>query len=171
MPAPSETASAAAPGPVRAAPDLVVTLPGHPRGKGRPRSTFIPKSAKTGKGGFISTYTDSETRSYEAMLKYAGEQAMAGRPLFGGALRVRVTALFSVPESWSQKKKREALSGVIRPTGKPDWDNLAKVLDAFNQVVWTDDAQIVDGRVVKAYADKAALEVEIYLLRLRELLL
>jgi hypothetical protein len=107
----------------RIAPDVLITLPGHPRGK--------------------------------------------GRPLFGGPLRVRVTALYAVPGSWSAKKQREALAGIIRPTGKPDWDNLAKVLDAFNQVVWADDAQVVDGRIVKAYSEKALFEVEIYVLNLR----
>lgn len=156
--------------PPKAKPDLVVTLPGHPRGKGRHRTrVIVPKDRS--KAPFATQYPDPETVSYEAMLKYAAEQAMRGRPLYAGALRVRVNALMAVPASWSGKKQREALDGIIRPTGKPDWDNFAKVCDAFNSVVWVDDAQIVDGRVVKAYSQKAGFEIEVYQLRLRQSLL
>ena len=58
-----------------------------------------------------------------------------------------MTALMGVPKSWSNKKRDAALAGTIRPTGKPDWDNFAKMLDAFNEIVWIDDAQIVEGSI------------------------
>lgn len=150
--------------------DLVVHLPGPPRGWGRTGHTIIrPKDPR--KPAFVSVYTDSETRSYQAMLRYAAEQAMAGRALYGGALRVRINALFEVPASTSKKARAEMLSGIIRPTKKPDFDNLAKMVDAFKGVIWTDDVQIVDGRVVKAYAEKPCWEMEVYALRLRPALL
>lgn len=151
-------------------PDLVVILPGPPRGWGRTGHTIIkPKDPL--KPAFVSVYTDAETRSYQAMLTYAAETAMAGRPLYGGALRIRINALFGVPASYTQRRRRDCLSGVERPTKKPDFDNLAKMVDAFKGVIWTDDVQIVDGRVVKAYALKPAFEMELYMLRLHQTLL
>lgn len=146
-------------------PDLVVILPGPPRGWGRTGATVItPKTP--GKKPFVSLYTDKETRSYEAMLRFAAEQAMRGRPLFGGALRIRINALFAVPDSYSGKRRRDCLAGIERPTKAPDFDNIAKMVDAFKGVAWKDDVQIVDGRVVKAYALKPAFEMELYALRL-----
>lgn len=147
-------------------PDLVVILPGPPRGWGRTGATIIqPKNPE--KPAFVSLYTDKETRNYEAMLRFAAEQMMGGRPLFGGALRIRINALFAVPDSYSAKRRRDCLAGIERPTKKPDFDNVAKMVDAFKGVVWTDDVLIVDGRVVKAYALKPAFEMELYALRLQ----
>lgn len=152
------------------APDLVVHLAGPPRGWGRDGHTLIrPKDPK--KPAFISTYTDPQTRSYQAMLKFAAETAMGPRPLYGGALRVRINAIFEVPKSVSQKARGEMLSGIIRPTKKPDFDNLSKMVDAFKGIIWTDDVQIVDGRVVKAYGEKPLWEMEVYALKLRQQLL
>ncbi|SRR5258708_610393 len=143
------------------APDVVVILPGPPRGVGRHRSrVIVPKEAH--KKPFATQYPDPDTESYQAMLRYAAQDAMRGRPLFGGALRVRINALMPVPASWSGRKQADALQGRVRPTGKPDWDNIGKMVDAFNGIVWPDDAQVVDGRVVKAYAEKPQLEFEIY---------
>lgn len=79
-----------------------------------------------------------------------------------GALRVRVTAVFSPSASWSQKKKDEAIGGYVRPTTKPDWENIAKTLDGVNGVVWQDDSQIVEGVVRKFYGDNPGLHVEVW---------
>jgi len=40
------------------------------------------------------------------------------------------------------------------PVGRPDWDNLAKTLDAANGILWHDDSQIVVALVMKLWADK-----------------
>lgn len=156
--------------PRKVPPDLLVHLAGPPRGWGRDGHTLI-KPTNPEKKPFISTYTDPATRSYQAMLKYAAEMAMGGRPLYGGALRVRINAIFAIPVSTTIKAKAEMRSGIIRPTKKPDFDNLAKMVDAFKGIVWTDDVQIVDGRVVKAYGEKPLWEMEVYALRLRTQLL
>lgn len=122
-------------------PLIEITLPGVPQGKGRPRMT------RTGK-----PYTPAKTRAYEAALKLAGRQAMAGRAPLEGPLQVQVVALFPVPPSWTKRKQEEARRGAIRPTVTPDADNLGKAAcDALNKVVWVDDAQVVDLHVVKHY--------------------
>lgn len=47
------------------------------------------------------------------------------------------------------------------PTSKPDPDNIMKGLDALNEVVFRDDKQIVDARVIKSYSERPALRIEI----------
>ncbi len=47
----------------------------------------------------------------------------------------------------------------MRPTVKPDWDNLGKVTDALNGIVWEDDKQVVDGQVIKYYDREPRLEI------------
>lgn len=146
---------------------LSFALAGDPRGKGRPRSRII--KARSG-AQFVSHYTPAVTRNYEAALQLAAQQAMAGDPLFEGPLCLTLVAVFAVPESWSEKKKRLAIEGNLRPTGKPDADNILKTVDALNKVVWTDDAQCVDVRIAKWYGPRPELEVTIETARLRGVL-
>lgn len=127
-----------------------IELCGKPEGKGRPRF------ARSG-----HAFTPANTRTYEANLKYSAQEAMAGRPPIDGPVRVRVEALFPIPKSWSKKKQAEAMAGNVWPTCKPDWENVAKMLDAFNEVVWRDDAQVVEGVIRKVYSDRPALRVTV----------
>ncbi len=128
---------------------IVITLAGTPTGKGRPR--FSRKSGHA--------YTDEKTRAYETNFSYIAQHTMHGRPLLEGPLRVDVRATFPVPASWSGKKRTAALAGAIKPTCKPDADNLLKVLDALNQIVWHDDKQIYHASISKLYGEKASYQV------------
>lgn len=130
---------------------VVIELAGEPKGKGRPRFSR--------KGGFA--YTPQPTRNYEAALRYAGQVAMRGAAPIDGALRVDVLAAFPVPQSWSKIKQARAHAGTLRPTGRPDLDNVVKMLDALNGVVWRDDAQIVTATVQKRYSDRPRLRIEV----------
>lgn len=141
-------------------PVIVVRLAGPPRGKGRPRMRVI-----TSRGGqsFASVYTDAETRNYEGMLRQEAVLAMRASPLLAGPLRVVIHALFPVPASWSRRKRGQALDGLLRPTGKPDFDNIGKLAcDPLNGIVWNDDAQVVDARIIKSYADKPCLMISVW---------
>lgn len=72
-----------------------------------------------------------------------------------GPLDVSLFAIMPIPGSWSKAKQANALAGLISPTGKPDLDNICKlVLDAANGVLWTDDSQIVRLDLCKAYGGK-----------------
>ena len=74
--------------------------------------------------------------------------------LNGYYLDVEIKAFFRVPESFSKKKKEQALNGYLRPDKKPDWDNISKnICDALNGIVYADDKAIVDGEVHKLYAE------------------
>lgn len=131
--------------------EIVISLPGAPQGKGRPR--FVRATG--------IAFTPAKTRSYESLLQGAAIDAMNGiRPL-DGPVAVAVLAYFPVPASWSKRKREAALSGTTRPAKKPDADNLLKVLDSLNAVVFRDDAQIVDASVAKHYSDQPRLEVRV----------
>lgn len=137
--------------PLTSSSPVIICLPGAPAGKGRPR--FSRRSGHA--------YTPAKTRSYESMLQGAAIEAMSGRPPIEGPIRVVIAAHFPVPASWSMKKRAAALLGAIRP-GRPDWDNLAKMLDSFNEVVWHDDSQVYDGAIIKRYSETPMLRVTVW---------
>jgi Holliday junction resolvase RusA-like endonuclease len=133
---------------------VVINLPGVPRGKGRPRFSV--------RGGHARAYTDAQTESYEGALRLAASQAMSGEPPLEGALALIMTAVFPVPASWSRLKRSRAMMGQIRPTGKPDVDNLLKsVADGMNQIVYKDDAQLVSALVMKEYGPIPGITITI----------
>lgn len=141
-----------------AAEAICIELRGEPRGKGRPRSRIA--CTRTGLQ-FIQVYTDAATRKYEDRLRAAAALAMHGRSILDGPISVSIIARFAVPASWSNRKRDAALAGELRPTGKPDCDNLAKCIDAFNGIVWEDDAQGVEVAIRKIYSRTPALEVTV----------
>ncbi|MCB8880100.1 RusA family crossover junction endodeoxyribonuclease [Acidisoma cellulosilytica] len=122
-----------------------IIIPGHARGKGRPRFSRF---------GGGRTFTDSKTVNAEAWVKSCAIDVIGGMPPMAGHLLVEMTVHVEVPKSWSKKKRADALSGALRPTGKPDLDNTAKLhFDALNGIVWSDDAQIVEAHLRKLYAE------------------
>lgn len=120
------------------------TVPGAPYGKGRGQIVKI--------GGFSRIKTPDKTVNYEGLVRYAAQQAMAGRELLQGPVEVHLSIRMAVPASWSKKRQAMALAGQIVPTTKPDADNCIKaILDACNGVVWRDDVQCADGIWRKRY--------------------
>lgn len=129
-------------------PVFTMQLLGEPRGKGRPRFRIVkPRSAAQ----FVSVYTDSDTVKYEDRLAGAARDAMAGREPLDEPLSVLVEAFMPIPASWSNRQRERAILGHFWPTGKPDADNILKVLDACNKIVWRDDSLIVQAVVRKQY--------------------
>lgn len=119
-------------------------VPGTPQGKGRPRAVKIAGKARMA--------TAKETVAYEGLIALAAQQAMAGRPPLSGPVVLRVHAAFPVPPSWSKRKQSDALAGKIRPTGKPDLDNIVKAIgDGCNGVAWVDDSAITELVTSKVY--------------------
>ena len=132
---------------------MTFTIPGDPYGKGRHRTNFETKQ----------TYTPKETVNYEALVKLFYQQAADGFFLGDGIpVRIRVDAYYQIPKSVSKKKLRAMLVGQVLPTKKPDWDNIGKIIcDALNGIAYKDDAQVVDGRVVKHYSEVPHTDVTI----------
>lgn len=127
-----------------------VEIAGPPMAKGRARFT------KTG-----HAFTPQRTVNYESMVAQRAGDVMNGRAPLEGPLRVVMTAYMAIAPSKPARFKADAMAGRIMPTKKPDWDNFGKILDALNMIVWVDDAQIIDGRVLKKYSDRPRMEIEV----------
>jgi len=129
------------------------TVPGQPVAKGRARiSTF---------GGHVRSYTPEKTRRYENQVSAYAAEAMRNVPPMGGPVEVVVDAHMLVPKSWSLKKRLAAIAGQIKPTTKPDLDNIVKALDGMNGIVVVDDSQIVKLTATKQYAEIPQLIVSV----------
>ena len=134
--------------------NLAFTVPGEPQGKGRAKIVKI--------GGFSRMATPQKTVAYEGLIALSAKQAMGGSPMLDGPCALHITAVCSVPASWSVKKRAEALAGRLRPTKKPDADNITKaVCDGMNGVVWADDVQAVDQRITKVYGPVPELRIAV----------
>lgn len=130
---------------------MILTIPGKPLGKQRPRVL---------KNGIA--YTPKETVNYETLIKqlYATEHRWA-KPL-EGPLKMKVTAYFPIPKSVSKTKATSMEQGHIRPTKKPDADNIIKIVaDALNGLAYRDDSQIVSCSLEKYYSGVPRLVVEL----------
>lgn len=139
---------------------LAFELQGKPGHKGRHRARIIfPR----GNGRpFIHFHPDPATERYEEALRDYASILMRGRPPSTKPLALVVHAFREIPQSWPGRDREEALADAIRPTSRPDGDNYLKVAqDALNKIVWIDDSQIVDARVLKYYSHLPALRIEV----------
>lgn len=130
---------------------------GEPRGKGRPRFASH--------GKFVKAYTPVETENYEAFVKVNACRAANGLYL-NGPLKAEIDCIYSIPSSWSKRKKAEAVSSNVPCTKKPDADNIAKtVLDSLNGLLYDDDKQVVELVVRKRYGVMPRVEVTLMEIR------
>ena len=106
-------------------------------------------------------FTPDRTVGFEGKLALAAQAAMNGRPPVEGPVAVTLEVHLPIAVSWSKKKREAAVLGEIRPTGRPDLDNFAKMLDALNMVVWNDDSQIVELVVFKRYSEAPQLAITV----------
>lgn len=135
---------------------VIVTLPGLPQGKGRPRAST--------RGGFARLYTPEKTRAYEALVRAQAVAAMADREPLAGPVELVLRAVFVPPLSWSRRRQERAVVGDVKPTGKPDLDNISKAWsDGLNGVVYRDDSQIVRMQLEKRYGPSALVVASVRL--------
>lgn len=134
--------------------DLEIFIPGQPVAKGRPRVTA--------RGGKPRTFTPAKTRAYEGEIAHEARLVMGTEFPVEGPLRLTVTALLSIPKSWSKKKQAAALAGEVCPVSRPDVDNYAKsALDGLNEIVFRDDSQVADLIAIKRYSESPGLRIRV----------
>jgi Holliday junction resolvase RusA-like endonuclease len=120
--------------------ELAFRIPGPPTGKARARS---------GQGHH---YTPPATRAYEAKVRALFRAAYPDHNPIAAGIPVSLTIVAEFTKARTSRLQA--------PTGKPDWDNLAKIIsDALNGLAWHDDAQITDARVIKRFADREGVDV------------
>lgn len=134
---------------------LSIVIPGEPVGKGRPR--FLRGSGRT--------YTPEKTAKYENLVALEFSNAFPLWKPTTEPIEMTMTAFLGIPKSWSKKKHQQALEGLLRPTKKPDTDNIAKIKDALNGIAFVDDAQVIKETVSKEYSDQPRLEITIEIWR------
>jgi crossover junction endodeoxyribonuclease RusA len=103
---------------------LVLTIPGEPTPKGRPRL-----NRKTG-----TVYTPQATTNAESAIGWEVKRAASEQGIdlpFAGPVRVRLVFRSAV--------------GATATVGVKDGDNCEKLIsDALNAIAWNDDRQVVD---------------------------
>ena len=127
------------------------TVYGEPQGKGRHRTAGRHE------------YTPQNTVLYENLIQTEFRRQCGGVRFPDSAqLDMRILAFYQMPTSASKKKIRQMLNREIRPTKKPDWDNIGKVVaDSLNKIAYRDDSQVVDSQVRKFYSNQPRIEVTI----------
>lgn len=132
---------------------VYLEIPGTPMGKERPRHNRYTNA----------TYTPEKTKAREE------EIALNYRKQYGGRrfpkecyLELTVRAFMPIPKSATKTVKEKMKSSAIRPTVKPDCDNILKlVADALNGIAYDDDKQIVKMTVAKVYSETPCTEIYI----------
>lgn len=132
---------------------------GSPVGKARPRAAVI--------NGFARVHNTKENQQYES---YVIDQYLSqiGEVEHVGMIKISILVYYSIEKAHYKKKGLNAVGlekekNVIRPTKKPDIDNIAKIImDALNGVAYKDDAQVVGLTVEKYYFNGLpSVEIEI----------
>ena len=130
---------------------------------GKPKAKQSAKFRKI--KNFVQKYTPKEIVDYVNWVKHSFYKEYPNHlpsELIDYQLEMRIDVFFTIPKSFSKTKAALALTRQIRPTVKPDWDNISKnICDALNGIAYPDDKAIVSGSVNKYYSDMDYVNVEI----------
>ena len=130
------------------------TVPGPVQAQERPRFRRV------GKG--VSTHDAPKSKSYKELVKLVAWDNKPQKPI-SGAIKLTVDVYLVPPKNLHTKPKQALIaSGALRPTKKPDCDNLVKgIKDGCSKIIWNDDAQIVEMIVRKFYDMQPRAEVTV----------
>ena len=121
-----------------------------------------PRATRMGKG--IRLYDPKKVTVFKKQLGLLARQQILDRGLepFDGPLEVCMEFYRPVQASISQKERARRLSGVHRPTVKPDLSNYIKALeDGLNGIIWIDDNRIVKIVAAKKSSDRPRIVIEV----------
>ena len=151
------------------------TVYGQPQSAGSKRA-FVPINKKTGQpfrrkngnGVVVSVVDDnSKSRWWKQLVALAAQEHRPPAPL-EGPIALTLTFVRVRPGGHFNKGKKTAgtLNGEGQskpsPIAKPDVLKLARAVeDALTGIMWHDDAQICDERIVKRWGDAACVEIEV----------
>ena len=138
------------------------TIDGEAKGKERPR--FATKNGKP--------FTPEQTKIYENWIKLLYRSTV--KHYFAGNVKMSITCYYGITKKDSEaieknnvktkafQEAKAKLDGIIRPTKKPDLDNVIKAIaDSLNGIAYKDDAQVVEVVSKKFYSDRPRVEVTI----------
>lgn len=105
-------------------------------------------------------FNQSNYTAYKNKVK--GHAARITSGLLDGPLEAEIDFYLPIPKSWTENQKKNARSGIVLPTTKPDVDNYAKsIFDACNGILYVDDALIVRVSARKWYSDEPRIEFRV----------
>lgn len=134
---------------------ITFTVEGKPQGKARARTFYDNRF------GRMKSITPAQTKSYEDLIRWS-YTAAGGKYLGATTLQVDIQAFYPIPKAFSKAKTNDAVTRKLRPTTKPDCDNIIKVvLDALNGVAYYDDKQVICVSCNKYYGETGYIKVTI----------
>ncbi|MGF9975924.1 RusA family crossover junction endodeoxyribonuclease [Viridibacillus arvi] len=118
-----------------------------------------PKFSRFGKG--VSVRDPKESKEYKSFVRLVASEHSLDE-LITEPIRLHIDVYRKIPKSFSKKKHLQAVDGELRPTTKPDIDNLVKgIKDGLSKVIWHDDSQVIELVARKFYSDKPKAVVTI----------
>lgn len=137
---------------------VAFTVPGTPRGKGRPRA--VPFLDSKGEPQ-VRMVTPKDTRRDEKAVRDCFRLRYPDHRPWTGPVLLRFTAVFETPASFNAALKEAAARGKLYAIKKPDKDNIEKlIVDSLNGVAFADDQQVMGGGV-KRYGSPARVMIEL----------
>ena len=138
---------------------LAFSIPGVPKGKDRPRASARVVYKDGRPLAVVHMHSDDATSNAEKAILQEFRLRYRRHVPWTGPIMLRFTAVFPVTSEFTKAQRDAAARGELYHTGKPDKDNVEKLLvDALNGWAWVDDAQIQGGGV-KRYGSTPRIEV------------
>jgi Holliday junction resolvase RusA-like endonuclease len=104
-----------------------------------------------------------QLKPWRQTVSLVASQAMFGSPPLKGPVSINIQFRFARPKGHFGTGRNEGTvkaSAPFVPTGKPDLDKLQRaVFDALTHIVWLDDAQVVEVKAYKIYAENPGILV------------
>lgn len=141
-----------------AATAITFTVYGEPKTAGSKRAFYNPKLKRA-----IVTDDNRNSRDWKEQVASTARQVYDG-DLLTGALRVTFRFVRVRPNGHYKSNGALSKAGLSAPgpATRPDVLKLARAVeDALSGVVWRDDAQICDERLIKEWGEPACVEVSI----------
>lgn len=124
-----------------------------PKATPRPRQTTL-------KNGRMIFYVKGANDHKQFLKEYLQNEDIS---LIETPIKFDCKTYLPIPKSMPPVTKICAEFGLVRPVGKPDWDNLAKTYcDMIQDLIIADDKLIVDGRLRKFYSVKPRVEIDLF---------
>jgi Holliday junction resolvase RusA-like endonuclease len=152
--------------------DVNIMLFEVPEGSPRPRFRLVNRSNLSNMAmanpNFVHVYslTGHEDNAY--MKRLVTEQEFQGlNQIICTPCNIDINAYLKTPSYYNRSDTILAEIGAIRPTTKPDWDNIEKKYsDMFNKNVWLDDTLVIDGSIHRYYSVLPRIEIRLKFLNL-----
>lgn len=112
---------------------------------------LTPRPQKQTRLGKHGAYDPSKTQKQAIQWQI---RPYAPKEPLKGPLNVDIVFYLPIPKSTSKTVKTQMLNGIVYPMKRPDIDNLAYIVtNAMKEIVYEDDAQVVDLTLKKRYGE------------------